>query len=57
MITIKRKHSNWFYYYYLDSKTNLLIYHGLYDDYSFYGIGYHYHSINKGFWLLYKDRI
>lgn len=39
-----------FYYYYRDSKTGIIIDHGLWND-SVYRIGYHYHGKNKGFSL------
>lgn len=45
----KYKSNNWFYYYYIDSQTNRIICHGLYNDYSW--VGYNYHNQQKGFWL------
>lgn len=45
---------DWFTYYYVDSKTNRKLFHGLCNDYYDVGIGYHYHRIEKGFWL--KDK-
>lgn len=40
-----------FEYYYIDSKTDFLIEHSLYNDYSWWGVGYRYHDQQKGFWL------
>lgn len=43
--------NRWFYYYYKDSKTGNQIYHGLYNDYTWWGISYYYHGVRKRFWL------
>lgn len=51
----KYKDSNWFCYYYFDSKTNTKIGHGLYNSWYDIGVGYGYHVNKKGFWLKYED--
>lgn len=51
---IESLNKNWFYYHYWDNKTDKPILHGLYNEYYDVGIGYHYHDIVKGFWLMDK---
>lgn len=46
-------YGRWFFYYYVDSKTCIQIRHGLYNACNI-GVGYHYHTVRKGFWLVNK---
>lgn len=50
----KNDFGNWFYYSYNNSKTDNLIYHGLYNSWYDSRIGYYYHGHDKGFCLRYK---
>lgn len=47
----KYKGYDWFYNYYIDSKTGITILHGLYNSWYDIGVGYYYHTEEKGFWL------